>query len=149
MKNWLLIAAGFTSLSAGVVGIFVPVLPTTPFFLLAAACFMKSSDRLYRWLTGHKKFGPYIDNYVKYHAVSKQSKVISILVLWSVMLSTILFGITQLWLRLLLVGIAAGVTIHLVLLKTLTPEMMEQSRFKETLHEKKVDERSRGADRRQ
>jgi len=127
MKNWLLIAAGFTSLSAGVIGIFVPVLPTTPFFLLAAGCFMKSSDRLYRWLTGHKKFGPYIDNYVKYRAVSKQSKVISILVLWSVMLSTILFGITQLWLKALLVGIAGGVTVHLVLLKTLTPEMMEKS----------------------
>jgi len=127
MKNWLLIAAGFTSLSAGVIGIFVPVLPTTPFFLLAAGCFMKSSDRLYRWLTGHKKFGPYIDNYVKYRAVSKQSKVISILVLWTVMLSTIVFGITQLWLKALLVCIAGGVTVHLVLLKTLTPEMMEKS----------------------
>jgi len=88
---------------------------------------MKSSDRLYRWLTGHKKFGPYIDNYVKYRAVSKQSKVISILVLWTVMLSTIVFGITQLWLKALLVCIAGGVTVHLVLLKTLTPEMMEKS----------------------
>ncbi len=127
MKNWLLIAAGFTSLSAGVIGIFVPVLPTTPFFLLAAGCFMKSSDRLYRWLTGHKKFGPYIDNYVKYRAVSKQSKVVSIMVLWTVMLSTIVFGITQLWLKALLVCIAGGVTVHLVLLKTLTPEMMEKS----------------------
>lgn len=128
MKNWLLIAAGFTSLSAGVIGIFVPVLPTTPFFLLAAGCFMKSSDKLYRWLTSHKKFGPYIDNYMKHGAVSKRSKVVSILILWTVMLSTIVFGITHLWLKALLVCIAAGVTIHLVLLKTLTPEMMEESR---------------------
>jgi len=127
MKNLLLIAAGFTALSAGGIGIFLPVLPTTPFFLLAAGCFMKSSDRLYRWLTGHKKFGPYIDNYVKYRAVSKQSKVVSIMVLWTVMLSTIVFGITQLWLKALLVCIAGGVTVHLVLLKTLTPEMMEKS----------------------
>ncbi len=129
MKNLLLIAAGFTALSAGVIGIFLPVLPTTPFFLLAAGCFMKSSDRLYRWLTGHKKFGPYIDNYVKYHAVSKESKIVSIIVLWAVMLSTIVFGITQLWLRVLLVCIAAGVTVHLALLKTLTPEMIEASRL--------------------
>jgi len=129
MKNLLLIAAGFTALSAGGIGIFLPVLPTTPFFLLAAGCFMKSSDRLYRWLTGHKKFGPYIDNYVKYHAVSKESKIVSIIVLWAVMLSTIVFGITHLWLRILLVCIAAGVTVHLALLKTLTPEMIEASRL--------------------
>jgi len=128
MKNWLLIAAGFMSLSAGVIGIFLPVLPTTPFFLLAAACFMKSSDKLYRWLTGHKKFGPYIDNYVKYRAVSKRSKFVSIILLWAIMLSTIVFGITHIWLKVLLVCIAAGVTVHLALLKTLTPEMIEESR---------------------
>ncbi len=129
MKNWLLIAAGFMSLSAGVIGIFLPVLPTTPFFLLAAACFMKSSDKLYRWLTGHKKFGPYIDNYVKYRAVSKRSKFVSIILLWAIMLSTIVFGITHIWLKVLLVCIAAGVTVHLLLLKTLTPEMIEESRI--------------------
>ena len=129
MKNWLLIAAGFMSLSAGVIGIFLPVLPTTPFFLLAAACFMKSSDKLYRWLTGHKKFGPYIDNYVKYRAVSRRSKIVSIILLWAVMLSTIVFGISHVWLKVLLVCIATGVTVHLALLKTLTPEMIEESRI--------------------
>jgi uncharacterized protein len=63
LLRWLLIVVGLGSVGIGTVGIFVPLLPTTPFYLLAAACFFRSSDRLYRWLIGNKWCGPYIRNY--------------------------------------------------------------------------------------
>ena len=126
MKNALLVVIGFISLSLGLVGIFLPVLPTTPFVLLSAGCFMKSSNRLYCWLTGHRTIGPYIDAWCRYRAVTVKSKIVSIVVLWSVMLCTIAFGVSSPWMRLGLVVIAVAVTIHLVLLKTLKGREHEQ-----------------------
>jgi len=128
MKKYFLIAAGFASLSAGIAGIFLPVLPTTPFVLLAAACFLRSSQRLYRWITAHRVFGPYIENYCRYRAVSIPSKIASIALLWTVMLSTIFFAVSSYFMRILLFAIGLGVTIHLIALKTLTPEMLQKSR---------------------
>lgn len=66
MRKYFLIAAGFLSLGTGIIGIFIPVLPTTPFLLLAATCFIKSSKKLYQWLIDHRVFGKYIENYIKY-----------------------------------------------------------------------------------
>ena len=60
MLNKLLIVVGTLSLVLGIVGVFVPLLPTTPFLLLAAACYARGSERLYRWLVGHRYLGQYI-----------------------------------------------------------------------------------------
>ena len=59
-KNGLLVVAGFISIALGVIGIVLPLLPTTPFILLAASCFAKSSPRFHRWLLQHPSFGPLI-----------------------------------------------------------------------------------------
>ncbi len=125
MKKILLIGAGGISLSLGIVGIFVPLLPTTPFLLLSAYCFMKSSSRLHHWLTHHKLFGAYLRNYLRYRAVTPRAKVLSLVLLWSVILVTVIFFITPVWLRVALLLVAAGVSIHLLRLRTLTREMME------------------------
>ena len=122
----ILIVAGILSLLAGIIGVFLPVLPTTPFLLLSAACFLKSSRRLYRWLTEHPVFGAYIKNYLKYRAITVRSKIISIALLWAVMLCTILFFTDKLWVRIVLLMVAAGVSIHLALMRTLTREMLEE-----------------------
>lgn len=127
MKKYLLIAAGCTSLGAGIVGIFLPVLPTTPFLLLAGACFVRSSDRLYRWLTNHPVFGPYISNYLRFKAVTLRSKIASISLMWVVLGSTIVFATESLHLRLFLAAIGIGVTVHLVTMKTLTRKMLAES----------------------
>lgn len=74
MKKILLLCAGSISLALGVVGIFLPVLPTTPFLLLAAACFSASSQRLHRFLTRNKYLGAYLDNYKNKFGVPLQSK---------------------------------------------------------------------------
>ncbi|HOS30139.1 MAG TPA: YbaN family protein [Treponemataceae bacterium] len=132
MKKYLYLTAGFLTLGTGVVGIFIPVLPTTPFLLLAAACFLKSSKKLYTWLTAHKVFGKYIENYIKYKAVSRNSKIVSIAVLWAI-LSISLFASDSLHIKLFLLIIGVGVTCHLVLLKSL--EKVLQKEKEETLNE--------------
>jgi hypothetical protein len=125
MKRVLLVGAGFCSLGLGVAGIFLPVLPTTPFLLLSATCFLKSSNPLYRWLTGHRVFGKYIENYLKYRAITLRAKVSSIVLLWITIGSTILFAVDYLPARVLLGIIALGVTVHLLRMRTLTREMLD------------------------
>ena len=69
---WL--AAGIASVALGLAGVALPLLPTTPFMILAAACFAKSSDRLHGWLLGHRMFGPMIRDWQAYGAVSRKAK---------------------------------------------------------------------------
>ncbi|MBN2035675.1 MAG: YbaN family protein [Chitinispirillaceae bacterium] len=122
------IAAGVLFLALGIIGVFLPVLPTTPFLLLAAACFFRGSDRFYHWLLHHKLFGSYIRNYRKYHAVTIRAKTISILALWLVISLSVYAVRSMLWLQITLLAIAVGVSVYLVSMRTLTREMMEDSK---------------------
>jgi uncharacterized membrane protein YbaN (DUF454 family) len=123
-----LITVGIVSVGLGLLGVFVPLLPTTPFLLLAAGCFMRSSQRLYDWLIHHKWFGVHLRNYREYRAVSLRAKVGTLMLLWGVIGATGWFAVTHWWVRVLLCVVAAGVTLHLVHLRTLTPEMMQSNR---------------------
>lgn len=78
IKKYLLIAGGFTATSLGVLGIFLPLLPTTPFLLLAAYCFYKSSPKYYRHLTEHKELGPYIKHFKEKSGIPLQTKFLSV-----------------------------------------------------------------------
>jgi uncharacterized membrane protein YbaN (DUF454 family) len=124
LRRWLLIAAGTISVALGLVGVFVPVLPTTPFLLLAAACFVRSSEQLYAWLIGHPWFGRYIRNYREYRAVTLRAKVVTLVLLWGMIGYSALAVVRMWWLRALLAAIAIGVTVHVLSLKTLTPDML-------------------------
>ncbi len=126
VKKYLLIIAGSLSLTIGVIGIFVPLLPTTPFLLLSAVCFLNSSITLYNRLVNNKFFGKYISDYLKYRAVSKKSKVITITLLWVVIIISIIFATQILWIRILLLIVAISVTIHLLLLKTLDLDRIDK-----------------------
>ena len=130
----LLIATGVISVALGVLGIVVPLLPTTPFLLLAAACFVRSSPRLYNWLIHHKWFGDYIRFYREHRAIPLQDKIVTLVILWSVISFTALRVVTAWWLRGLLAAIAVGVTLHILHLKTLTREMIEQSKATTDAH---------------
>ncbi|MBN1583376.1 MAG: YbaN family protein [Anaerolineae bacterium] len=125
-RKWLLIVAGIVALGLGVTGVFIPLLPTTPFLLLAAACFFRSSGRLYAWLIHHKWFGAYIRHYREYKAVTLRAKIVTLLLLWSVIGYTAFGIVTAWWVRALLGVIAVGVTMHILHLKTLTREMLVQ-----------------------
>ena len=94
--------------------------------LLSAACFLRSSNRLYGWITSHRRLGPYVRNYLKHRAVTVQSKIAGIALLWGVILTSALVFADALWIRLILLVVAIGVTIHLVSMKTLTKEMLSE-----------------------
>jgi uncharacterized protein len=99
-------------------GIFLPVLPTTPFLLLAAFFFARSSDRFLHWLLTNRWFGPYIRNYREGKGMSARNKAFTLTMLWLSIGATVIFAIDILWLRLLLIGIASGVTFHLARINT-------------------------------
>lgn len=119
LLRWLLIISGLVAVGIGTVGIFVPLLPTTPFYLLAAACFFRSSDRLYQWLIGNKWCGPYIRNYRERRAIPRHAKILALILLWGTIGHAVLVLLDPLWLRILLVAIAAGVTAYLLSFETL------------------------------
>jgi uncharacterized membrane protein YbaN (DUF454 family) len=119
IKKGLLVVSGTLFLALGVIGIFIPLLPTTPFLLLAAACYIKGSKKFYDWLIKNRWLGQYIKNYQDGKGIPFKVKIITIIVLWlTIIISTILF-VSNLIIQIILFIIAIGVTIHIIKIKTL------------------------------
>ena len=121
-KKWGLILVGSLSVGLAFLGVFLPLLPTTPFLLLAAACYIRSSERFYHWLIYHKWFGNYIRNYREGRGIPLITKITAITLLWLTIGYSVLFVVPLLLVRILLIGIATGVTIHLLKIKPLNPQ---------------------------
>jgi uncharacterized protein len=121
LMKGLLVACGTLSVALGVIGIFLPLLPTTVFLLLAAACYARSSDRFYLWLVNHRWLGSYIRNHYEGRGMKRRDKAITLVVLWAGIGATAMWTAEALWLRVLLAAIAAGVTIHIVRLPAFEP----------------------------
>ncbi len=119
LKRNILIIAGFICVGLGILGMFLPVLPTTPFLLLAAAAFAKSSDKAYHWLMTNKWFGSYISNYREGKGIPLHVKITSITFLWLTILTSAIFFVDNLYIKILLILIAIGVTTHIVSVKTM------------------------------
>lgn len=119
IKSFFLIAVGSLSLGLGILGIFLPLLPTTPLLLLAAACYIRSSKRLYHWLITNKRFGPYIRNYREGNGIPLKAKVVGVTLLWVSMLFSVIFVIPLISVKILLLGIAAYFTHFILKQKTL------------------------------
>ena len=118
----LLLVVGTMSVIAGLIGILLPLVPTTPFLLLAAWCFARSSPRFYRLLLGNRWLGPYIRNYREGRGLTMAAKVSTLVVLWLAIASTVWFIAPMPWARVVLIAIATGVTIYLLRLPTATAE---------------------------
>lgn len=116
--RYILIILGSLSLLIGVIGIAIPVLPTTPFLLIASFCYLRSSSRLYQWLMNHRIFGPYLYNYLTYRAVKKSVKVVALITLWFSLGLSIMI-VPNIYLKIMLSFIGTIVSIHLLRLKTL------------------------------
>ena len=125
IRRWLLIACGMLCVAVGVIGIFVPLLPTTSPLLLAAFCFARSSPRFYHWLLHNRVFGSYIKNYREGRGMPLRSKFVTLALLWLTIGFSIIY-ITPWWIKLLLLIIALGVTIHILWIKTYRPETVAQ-----------------------
>lgn len=108
--------SGHIFVGLAVVGIALPLLPTTPFLLLAVTCYMKSSDRFYFWLINNKWLGKYINNYRQGKGVPLKVKVISIALLWTSVILSTAFTHFLMIIKIILIIIAVGVTIHISLI---------------------------------
>lgn len=118
--KFFLVALGCISLVLGIVGIFVPLLPTTPFLLLSAALWVRSSPRLYGWLLAHPYFGEYVRNFRENRAIPLRAKILSLALMWGTMLYCVFALLDQWWwVQAALLLVAAGVTWHILSFATL------------------------------
>jgi uncharacterized membrane protein YbaN (DUF454 family) len=117
-RRVLLFIAGSFFLLTGAVGVVLPVLPTTPFLILAAFCYARSSSRCYRWLLNNRVFGRYLNDYLCGRGIPWRVKALALFFLWGVISVTAVIFVERMWLRVLLFVVAVGVTGHVLLLKS-------------------------------
>ena len=111
----MLVAVGTVSVGLGAVGAILPLLPTTPFLLLAVLCFARSSERMHTWLLAHRWFGPYIVNYYA-GTMTKRQLVQTLCIMWiGLGVSAYLIGKPVVWIVFAILG--TSVSIHLLTLK--------------------------------
>lgn len=122
MKKTLYNIAGTVALLLGIMGIFLPLLPTTPFILLASACYMRGSDRMHHWLMNQRHLGPYLRSYQQGRGVPLRVKIVALATMWTSLTVSIWF-VPLPWVRIVLVGIGVSVTFYLLYrLPTLSEE---------------------------
>ena len=106
----LLIICGSLCVALGVIGIFLPLMPTTVFLLLAAACYARSSERFYQKLVNHRFLGHYIRS--RGRGMRRRDKAVTLAMLWVGIGATMIWTAESTWLRLVLLVIAISVTVH-------------------------------------
>lgn len=119
MKIFLIIV-GSVSLVLGVLGIFLPMLPTTPFLLLSAAAWVKASPSLYEWLINHRVLGEYIRNFREHRAIPLRVKIISVSLVW-LTIGYCIFAIVDewWWAQVLMTLLATAISWHILSFATL------------------------------
>ena len=118
MKRKLLFIAGTLSTGLGILGIFVPILPTTPFLLIAAACYIRSSQKFYNWLLNDRFLGAYIKNYLQGKGMPLKVKILTVTLLWITIGLSVWFVAQNAIIRVILILVAIGVTTHIARIKT-------------------------------
>ncbi len=114
----LLILVGTTALAVGIIGLFVPGLPTTPFLLIASGCYVRSSERLYRWLTSRTWYAESVGTFVEKRALPLKAKVITLLLVWSTLGYLAFFAVENIALKGLILALALIKTIFISSIKT-------------------------------
>jgi uncharacterized membrane protein YbaN (DUF454 family) len=127
IKKTALLVLGTLTLALGVLGLFLPVLPTTPFLLVTSFCYLRSSRRLYHWLIHQRLLGAHIYNYITYRAVLKSAKLVSLVFLW-VTLGLSMLLVNSLHVRAFLMLVGVLVSIHLLTLRTMEKEAFKKPR---------------------
>jgi hypothetical protein len=116
-SRFLWTVAGTFFLSLGAVGIVVPLLPTTPFLLLAAACYLRGSARMYNMMLTNRYFGTYLRNYMEGKGIPQKVRIVTTVLLWTVIGFSAAFMTDSMVVRIVLLLVAFGVSIHLLTLK--------------------------------
>jgi len=118
VARYALLVIGWLSVSLGIVGIFLPVLPTTPFLLLAAACFVRSSRRFYDWLVTHPRLGPWFRDYLEGNGIPLKGKVYALATMW-LSIGVSCWLVPMFWARVGMLTSATLVSIYILRMKTL------------------------------
>ena len=118
LKKTIFIVGGTVSLGLGAIGVFLPILPTTPFLLLSAACYYRGSERMHRWLLNNKLFGNYIRNYRDGKGISLKSKIFTLFLLWTTISYSTFVLANILMVQIILLAVAIAVTAHVATLPT-------------------------------
>lgn len=119
MIKALLIIIGTLSLIVGIIGIFVPGLPTTVFLLITSACYVRSSEKLYNWLINHKIYGKFIRDYEQHRAMPRKSKIFALSMMWSMISLSVFVFIEVLYVKLIVTAAGLIGTIVILSIKTL------------------------------
>ena len=115
----LFIGLGSLFVAIGVLGVFLPLLPSTVFFLLAAACYARGSERAHNWLMTNRFFGRYLRNYSEHRGATLHTKIVTIAMLWAGLALSAYLVTPPLWVYAILAAVGVGVTAHLLHLRTL------------------------------
>lgn len=126
--KFLLNVIGSIAVILAILGVFLPLLPTTPFLLLASACYVRGSERMHRWLLHNRFFGEYLRNIEHKRGMPLRGKVITLIVLW-VSMSYSIYIVNALFVKVVLIAIAAGVTIMILRMKTLERAAVDADRL--------------------
>ena len=117
-KKALLVTAGSLCIVLAVLGVFLPLLPTTPFLLLASACYVRSSERLHGWLMGNRLLGGYIRNFKERRGIPLRGRIVTVVLLWLPLLYSV-YRLDILWLELVLVLMGLVWSVLIFRMKTL------------------------------
>lgn len=115
---------GVIALFLAIAGVFLPLLPTTPFLLLASACFVRGSERMHHWLHRNRLFGKYLRDFEEKRGIPLKAKITALVLLWGSILFSV-HAVQFVLLKIMLIAIASGVSIYLIRMKTLTPDDSE------------------------
>jgi len=126
--RWLLLGAGWLFVALGVLGAVLPVLPTTPFILLAAACFARSSERFYAWLMANRVFGPLVRDWRAHRTVPSRARWTGIALVVVFLGSSVVFFLANPWARAALLAIGIALVVFLYRLPTRDAEQESAAR---------------------
>ena len=120
VKRVIYLVIGTLAVVLGAIGLFLPVLPTTPFVMLAAACYLRSSQRMHAWILRSELFGETIENYQAGRGLKRDTKIRALVLMWATISISAFLFVDQFILRGAMFLVALGVTIYLLRLPTLS-----------------------------
>jgi len=120
VKKYIYLIVGSLALVAGIIGVFLPILPTTPFVLLSAWCFFRSSDKLYEWVINNETFGPTIMNYQQGKGITQKTRIRAIVMMWATISVSAYFFVSNLYVIGIMYLVAISVSVYLYRLPTAT-----------------------------
>jgi len=112
--RYIVLIAGIVSLILGIIGIFLPLLPTTPFVLLTAYCFAKSSNKLHLLLLNHKYFGKILQDFTENRIIRRKNKIIALTFMWTSLILSVTFFMPFIWVKVIVIGIGISVTVYIL-----------------------------------